>query len=60
MIKQALGSRDVDNPQSQSELTWNCMELSVMLNMCSFMWLQLMLIPGLDFNDYQFLETPTK
>ncbi|KAJ9560488.1 hypothetical protein OSB04_005648 [Centaurea solstitialis] len=31
MIKQALGSGDVNNPESQPELTWNRMELSVML-----------------------------
>ncbi|KAJ0742021.1 hypothetical protein HanOQP8_Chr06g0234721 [Helianthus annuus] len=36
MIKQALGSRDVDNPQSQSELTWNCTELSVILEHVQF------------------------
>ncbi|KAM0019509.1 hypothetical protein Hdeb2414_s0025g00656691 [Helianthus debilis subsp. tardiflorus] len=31
MIKQALESGDVNHPQSQSELTWNRMELLVML-----------------------------
>ncbi|KAL8261516.1 hypothetical protein R6Q59_025565 [Mikania micrantha] len=31
MIKQALGSGDVNNPETQPELTWNRMELSVML-----------------------------
>lgn len=31
MIKQALGSGDVNSPESQPELTWNRMELSVML-----------------------------
>ncbi|KAJ0669309.1 hypothetical protein HanPI659440_Chr17g0699621 [Helianthus annuus] len=31
MIKQALGSGDVNNSESQPELTWNRMELSVML-----------------------------